>query len=130
MPVQTERKLPSDAELLADPTISFWFKKALKDLVERDLLDALNDAELLVAVLKRRASGEPSVCTTTITELRTLYAAYDPWHNRIDAEVVGEMGLCNCGGKMVYQGFERKDTTGGERHAIAYCNRCLAAFEF
>ena len=48
--------LPSDAELLVNPTVSFWFKKALAELSNRDVCDALNDIELLSSVLHRRVN--------------------------------------------------------------------------
>lgn len=46
-----ETTTPKAAELLADPCTSYWLKAALKAARERDLVDALNDAELLVRVL-------------------------------------------------------------------------------
>jgi hypothetical protein len=41
---------PSD--LLNDPCISFWFKNAFRKAIERDPVDALVDAELLLFSLK------------------------------------------------------------------------------
>lgn len=41
-------------DLLSDLSISFWLKNALTSALERDAVDALNDAELLVVVLKNR----------------------------------------------------------------------------
>jgi len=37
----------SVAEILLDPTISYWLKDAIKSLSNRDTLDALRDVELL-----------------------------------------------------------------------------------
>ena len=42
-------------QLLADPGLSDWFKQALSSSLERDPVDAANDAELLAAVLDRRS---------------------------------------------------------------------------
>ncbi|WP_172600129.1 hypothetical protein [Sulfuricystis multivorans] len=39
---------------MADPSASFWLKEALRKSITRDPVDALNDAEVLVAVLKGR----------------------------------------------------------------------------
>lgn len=52
----TVQRLKSDdriQQLLASPSVSFWLKDALRAMTNRDPLDALNDAELLVEVLKR-----------------------------------------------------------------------------
>lgn len=35
------------ARVLSDPSASFWLKDAVRALVERDVCDALNDAEAL-----------------------------------------------------------------------------------
>ncbi|MGH8159244.1 MAG: hypothetical protein ACREPQ_14080 [Rhodanobacter sp.] len=44
------------AEILADPSASFWLKAALTSALERDCVDAANDAELLAEVLAQRAN--------------------------------------------------------------------------
>jgi hypothetical protein len=44
------------ATLLADPAASQWLKNALRTALERDAVDAANDAEVLYAVLDRRVS--------------------------------------------------------------------------
>lgn len=43
-----------EQEMLNDPSTSFWLKEQIKATKQRDLLDALNDAEALVLVLKSR----------------------------------------------------------------------------
>ena len=48
--------LPSDNELLNEPCVSFWFKKALRGLSDRDVVDAIRDVELLREVLLRRVN--------------------------------------------------------------------------
>ena len=52
-------------DVLNDPTISSWLKSALGSALNRDLLDATNDAEMLFFILSRRlgelfANYEPS----------------------------------------------------------------------
>ena len=39
-------------ELLNNPSVSFWLKDALTTALNRDPVDALNDAELLTEALK------------------------------------------------------------------------------
>lgn len=50
--------LPTSQEILADPAASEWLKSALKSAVERDPVDALNDALVLAATLEDRLRGE------------------------------------------------------------------------
>lgn len=38
--------------VLASPGTSFWLKQAIRDNLNRDPVDAINDAEVLVAVLQ------------------------------------------------------------------------------
>lgn len=40
--------------LQQEPSTSYWLKAQLKQTKERDIVDALNDAELLVLALKTR----------------------------------------------------------------------------
>lgn len=50
--------MPKDEEirqLLGNPSLSDWFKRALRLAMERDPVDAANDAELLCDVLDQRA---------------------------------------------------------------------------
>ena len=44
-------------EMLADPTISFPLKSILRGWMERDCVDAANDARLLCEVLEARADA-------------------------------------------------------------------------
>lgn len=46
--------IPTTEEIINDPASSFWLKEAIGKCLERDPVDALNDAETLVAVLKTR----------------------------------------------------------------------------
>lgn len=41
-------------EILADPAASFWIKSALRAALDRDPVDAANDAEVLASVLHSR----------------------------------------------------------------------------
>lgn len=45
---------PLPAEVFNDPTASDWLKQAVRACLRRDVVDALNDAMILVAVLERR----------------------------------------------------------------------------
>jgi hypothetical protein len=45
---------PSISEVLADPCASYWLKDALRSVAHRDIVDALNDAEALLAILQDR----------------------------------------------------------------------------
>lgn len=52
--------MPKDEEirqLLDDPSLSDWFKLALLSALDRDPVDAANDAGLLSIVLDRRAQA-------------------------------------------------------------------------
>lgn len=52
--------MPKDEEirqLLGDPGLSDWFKRALRSALERDPVDAANEADLLAVVLDRRAQA-------------------------------------------------------------------------
>ena len=44
-------------DVLSDPSSSFWLKQAVKESLSRDPVDAINDAEVLVAVLQNRLEG-------------------------------------------------------------------------
>jgi hypothetical protein len=51
--------MPADDDLkrlLADPSISYWLRDALKAALERDPVDAANDAGLLAIILDKRAA--------------------------------------------------------------------------
>ncbi len=50
--------LPNSQEILADPAASEWLKVALKGAIERDPVDALNDALVLAATLEDRLRRE------------------------------------------------------------------------
>lgn len=46
----------TESEILHDPAASHWLKDQIKETAERDVVDALRDAEILVAVLDARYS--------------------------------------------------------------------------
>ncbi|WP_442763853.1 hypothetical protein [Malikia spinosa] len=61
--------MPNDEEireLLADPGLSDWFKQALSSSLDRDPVDAANDAELLSAVLDRRSRAIAADALTSL----------------------------------------------------------------
>lgn len=41
-------------DVLSDPSTSYWLKNAIRSAGSRDVVDALYDAELLVALLRDR----------------------------------------------------------------------------
>ncbi len=46
--------VPEVEEILADPASSYWIKHSLASALQRDPVDALNDALVLAAVLELR----------------------------------------------------------------------------
>ena len=46
---------PTTIEVLHDPSTPYWLSRALTDALERDPVKAANEAEVLAAVLRRRA---------------------------------------------------------------------------
>jgi len=51
--------MPSDDEIrhiLQDGSVSFWLREALKKALDRDPVDAANDAGLLAIILDKRAA--------------------------------------------------------------------------
>ena len=66
--------MPADdeiRELLKDPALSHWLRDAMLSALERDPVDAANDAGLLALVLDRRA-GE--IAARALVELAVLKA--------------------------------------------------------
>ncbi len=47
-------ELPTAGAVLEDPASSFWLKASIRTALERDPVDALNDALLLAALLEGR----------------------------------------------------------------------------
>jgi len=47
-------RIYSEEDVLNDPAISFWLKEQIKKTKNRDVLDSLRDAELLVSLLEQR----------------------------------------------------------------------------
>lgn len=45
------------AAVIADATASEWLKTSLRTALERDMVDAANDAEILAELLRARANG-------------------------------------------------------------------------
>lgn len=46
-----EPAVPEVREVLADPAASYWLRQSLETALERDPVDALNDALVLASVL-------------------------------------------------------------------------------
>ena len=46
--------VPTAEQVLEDPAASFWLKSTIRAALERDPVDALNDALVLVAILDAR----------------------------------------------------------------------------
>ncbi len=53
-PIESLSSDESYAFILTDPTASYWLKGALFRVWQRDPVDALNDAEILVSVLTKK----------------------------------------------------------------------------
>jgi len=49
---------PNANEILTDPCASFWLKSALRAALDRDAVDAANDAAMLADVLAARADQQ------------------------------------------------------------------------
>jgi hypothetical protein len=49
--------LPNIENVLRDPAASFWLKAALRTALERDPVDAANDAEMLLRLLDARLNA-------------------------------------------------------------------------
>lgn len=56
------KRLPLIEEVISDPAASNWLKNALMAALQRDAVDAANDASLLAALLERRANVLLSAC--------------------------------------------------------------------
>lgn len=58
-----------EAQVLSDPACSYWLNARIVDTMKRDPLDALRDAETLVAILNDRVRhlfDSSRVATTTL----------------------------------------------------------------
>jgi hypothetical protein len=47
-------EMPEIEQVLSDPAASYWLKFALRSALERDPVDAANDAEVLACLLEKR----------------------------------------------------------------------------
>ena len=47
-------ELPSIEAVIEDPASSYWLKASIQTAIQRDAVDALNDALLLAAILDQR----------------------------------------------------------------------------
>ena len=73
--------MPSDDEIrriLKEPGTSGWMKVALSTALNRDPVDAVNDAELLALVLRNRAKQVSAAAMADIEASRVIQRArYD-----------------------------------------------------
>jgi hypothetical protein len=60
---QRANDLPSAADVLSDPTASFWLRTTLRSALLRDPVDAANDCEFLARLLARR-------CEELLTDIK------------------------------------------------------------
>lgn len=56
-PIYHQPSAPDVDEILASPSASFWLKDALRSALQRDPVDAANDAELLASILAKRSAA-------------------------------------------------------------------------
>lgn len=54
-------------QLLDDPSLSDWFKRSLLSALDRDPVDAADDAGLLSAVLDQRAQAIAAAALASLT---------------------------------------------------------------
>jgi len=52
----------TESEILNDPATSYWLKEQISAASNRDIVDFLADAELLVVVLKTRLEKHLACC--------------------------------------------------------------------
>ncbi len=67
--------MPSDDEIrqiLNGPGTSYWLKNALTAALDRDPVDAVNDAELLAIVLRHRAEVIQSEALAAVAIRRAM----------------------------------------------------------
>lgn len=86
---------PTVSELHRDPAVRYWVKRAVETALDRDPVDALQDAELLVRVLRRRLD---EINAETLAELEQ--AAAGTGLNAEDMREVNELAggpWCACG---------------------------------
>lgn len=57
---EQQRATPEIGQVLSDPSASFWLKAAIRSAMERDAVDAANDARVLAYILESRASVQLS----------------------------------------------------------------------
>lgn len=60
--------LPTIEDVLSNPASSSWLKSVLIAALQRDAVDAANDAALLAALLDRRADALLSCCRQAATD--------------------------------------------------------------
>jgi hypothetical protein len=51
--LEDAQQLPDTVEVLRDPAASFWLKDSLQSALQRDPVDAANDADVLARLLDR-----------------------------------------------------------------------------
>ena len=62
-------------EILQDPSVSHWVKAALKLALDRDCVDAANDASLVAHILTNRANEILAASSTNIALAKAMKPA-------------------------------------------------------
>lgn len=76
--------------IIRDPSTSFWMRNALDSALDRDPVDAANDAEVLAQVLKdecdRKLSADMAVLNSSQTGRKCIQCGLS----------IDQYGLCGC----------------------------------
>lgn len=67
--IDNDEALPATEEVLLDPAASDWIKSALRSALERDPVDAANDADLLARLLMARQQDALEHARTLLPEM-------------------------------------------------------------
>ena len=85
-------------EYLEDPAASDWFKMVLHSALQRDPVDALNDVEILVAILRHELDRYLKQMATPAAIIPPKFSEYGIRQDlclRCE-QYTNEYGFCNC----------------------------------